>query len=203
MTYKRYENYKDSGVEGIGKMPEHWQQKKLKYLVKTTKGFAFDSNLFEDFGIPVIKATDIKNGSVQNASSFIDPNLLGEYKNVLLCEDDILISTVGSKPEVINSAVGQVAKVSKEIEGALLNQNTVILRVKTIMEVLRQYMFFPLFSYSFRKHLDLYAHGTANQASLSLQDILEYNLCVPPLQEQQQITKLITTKSKEIDSLMY
>jgi type I restriction enzyme S subunit len=29
---KRYEEYKDSGVEWLGVIPEHWNIKKTKYL---------------------------------------------------------------------------------------------------------------------------------------------------------------------------
>ncbi|MGB9812882.1 MAG: hypothetical protein ACPLRZ_01455 [Thermovenabulum sp.] len=34
MGYKRYEKYKDSGVEWIGKIPEHWTVCKLKPILK-------------------------------------------------------------------------------------------------------------------------------------------------------------------------
>ena len=30
----RYENYKDSGVEWLGEIPEHWEVKKLKHIAK-------------------------------------------------------------------------------------------------------------------------------------------------------------------------
>ena len=30
--YKAYPAYKDSGVEWIGQVPEHWQVKRLKHL---------------------------------------------------------------------------------------------------------------------------------------------------------------------------
>ena len=31
--YKAYPAYKDSGVEWIGQVPEHWQVKRLKHLI--------------------------------------------------------------------------------------------------------------------------------------------------------------------------
>jgi len=30
---ERYEKYKDSGIDWIGEIPEHWQSKKFKYLL--------------------------------------------------------------------------------------------------------------------------------------------------------------------------
>ena len=35
---KKYDNYKDSGVEWIGKIPEHWDVKKLKFISKICNG---------------------------------------------------------------------------------------------------------------------------------------------------------------------
>lgn len=35
---KRYEKYKDSGIEWIGKIPEHWTIKKLKFIAKICNG---------------------------------------------------------------------------------------------------------------------------------------------------------------------
>ncbi|MGA1826609.1 MAG: hypothetical protein ACMUIP_18300 [bacterium] len=29
---RKYEKYKDSGIEWIGEIPEHWEVKKLKYI---------------------------------------------------------------------------------------------------------------------------------------------------------------------------
>ena len=37
---KKYDNYKDSGVEWIGKIPEHWDVKKLKFISKTLKNIS-------------------------------------------------------------------------------------------------------------------------------------------------------------------
>ena len=33
MSLLRYPNYKDSGVEWLGDVPEHWKLKRIKYLV--------------------------------------------------------------------------------------------------------------------------------------------------------------------------
>jgi type I restriction enzyme S subunit len=35
---KRYESYKDSGVEWLGEIPEHWEVKRFKFLAQSNKG---------------------------------------------------------------------------------------------------------------------------------------------------------------------
>lgn len=51
---KKYENYKDSGLEWLGMVPEHWESMKIKYLFSFGRGLNITkSDLVED-GIPVI-----------------------------------------------------------------------------------------------------------------------------------------------------
>lgn len=202
MTYKRYDKYKDSGSEWIGEVPINWYEKKLKYTIKTVKGFAFKSEVFKDNGRPIIKTTDIKQGGIVEPITFINENDANDYTSVMLKENDILMSTVGSKPEVINSAVGQIGLVSKAYEGSLLNQNAVILRPK-IKDINNNLLFYYLSSNNYRKYLDLNAHGTANQSSLTLKEILDFTIVIPDIIEQKQIADFLDKKTTEIDSLIH
>ncbi len=38
MSFPKYEKYKDSGVEWLGEVPEHWDVKRLRYLANARKG---------------------------------------------------------------------------------------------------------------------------------------------------------------------
>jgi len=61
--YKRYERYKDSRIEWIGKIPEHWDVVKLNYLKK--KPFLYGANESPDDYDPelprYIRITDIQS----------------------------------------------------------------------------------------------------------------------------------------------
>ncbi len=35
---KRYEKYKNSSILWIGEIPEHWEVKKLKYVIEVSNG---------------------------------------------------------------------------------------------------------------------------------------------------------------------
>lgn len=50
---KKYESYKDSGIEWIGKIPEHWNVKKLKFIAKICNGQDQKSVLDENGQYPV------------------------------------------------------------------------------------------------------------------------------------------------------
>jgi len=191
---------KDSGIDWIGKVPEHWDIMKLKYLCETTKGKAFKSFEFSDSGSKIIRASDLKNNTVKFGDVYISEETASENINVKLHQGDILVSTVGSKPEVRNSAVGQVAKLPKELEGSFLNQNTVRLEAFE-SQISPEYLFNLLRNDLVRRFFDIHAHGTANQASLSLADILSFSFGMPPLIEQNEICKYISQNIQRIDSM--
>ena len=66
MKYKKYPSYKDSGVEWLGEIPEHWGTQKMKYLGKMfagltdKKGDDFAKEISED-KMPFIPFTNVCN----------------------------------------------------------------------------------------------------------------------------------------------
>lgn len=191
---------KNSGIEWLGEVPTHWDVVPLKYLVRTSKGVAFKSSDFTEDGVGVVKASDIKQGSIRSTSTNLPESFLRSHRAAVLKAGDIILSTVGSTPDVINSAVGQIGEVTPELDGSLLNQNTV--NFKPTRRLNSQFMKYFLFSTAYRKHLDLCAHGTANQASLSLEDMLSFGIALPPADEQTQIVIKTTNTLELIDSLI-
>jgi type I restriction enzyme S subunit len=91
--------------------------------------------------------------------------------------------------------------VPKEIDGALLNQNAVRLELGNDNELTKPYFFYALRSGVFRNYLNMHSHGTANQDSLKLEDILMYTVCIPPKPEQNLITEYLDKKISVIDKI--
>jgi type I restriction enzyme S subunit len=194
---------KDSGIEWLGETPAHWEVYILKHILNTTKGFAFKSDQFIDKGVPIVKASDIKNKTIRlETTHFISEENAMEFNHVKLSTGDILISTVGSTPDVVNSAVGQIGKVPIELDGALLNQNTVRLEVSDKNSIFSEYLFLIIQNENYRIHLNLNAHGTANQASLKLVDLLSYKVALPPLNEQLTIIKHNKEEDQRIQTII-
>ena len=191
---------RDSGVEWLGEVPEHWATLPLKLVVKTRKGVAFKSVDFCDNGIRVVKASDIKEKTIRATDVFLPQAFVKEYPKALLNSGDIILSTVGSNPDVRNSAVGQIGIVPADLYGTLLNQNTVVFDPNE-GRVLREYLFYILQMEGYRDHLDLHAHGTANQSSLSIADMLNFNICFPPIAEQREICQHLLQQQKKLGDL--
>ena len=190
---------KDSGVEWLGQVPQHWITLPLKLCVDTRKGVAFKAVDFCDSGIRVVKASDIKQKTIRESDVFLPVNYLKEYPKAILKTGELVLSTVGSTPDVKNSAVGQIGKVPESLNNSLLNQNTVVYSAKKNLD--QNFLFYVVQADSYRDHLDLHAHGTANQASLNIENMLDFKISTPDLNEQKQITAYLDRKMSEFEKL--
>lgn len=54
---------------------------------------------------------------------------------------------------------------------------------------------------AYREHLDLNAHGTANQASLNITDMINFSFSIPPLFDQARIIDFLSEKLKTVNKL--
>lgn len=181
---------KDSGVEWIGEIPEHWEIVKLKCIVKYFKGNAFKSEDFVDDGIAIVKASNIKKYQIENITSFIAlDNQKKDFERFRLRAGDIVVSTVGSKPEITESAVGQLGYISKDFENSYLNQNTVCFRV--MKKVSSEFLKYVFLSKYMRNEFDRRCLWIANQAYLEVDEILNISICFPSIEEQNNIVSSI------------
>ncbi|MFJ5366762.1 restriction endonuclease subunit S [Pectobacterium punjabense] len=57
--YKAYPEYRDSGVEWLGKIPEHWQLSKLRYMFTFGKGLTITKENLQDEGIPCVNYGEV------------------------------------------------------------------------------------------------------------------------------------------------
>ena len=194
---------KDSGVEWLGQVPEGWKVCKLKHHISTRKGVAFKTQDFCDEGVPVVKASDIKGLSIRGTSTCLPEDFVSLYPKAVLRQGNIVMSTVGSTPDVKNSAVGQIGRVPAELDGTLLNQNTVVFDPDN-KRCSSAYLFFVLQGRGYRDHLDLHAHGTANQASLNVADMLDFPIALPSFNVQRELAEevnVLLTKLSKLEQL--
>jgi type I restriction enzyme S subunit len=191
---------RDSGVEWLGEVPAHWEVVNLKRFISTRKGAPFKSSDFSDAGVPVVRASDIKHLGIRRSGVFLPASFVNYYPRAVLRSGELILSTVGSGPQVKNSAVGQIGRVPETLEGALLNQNTVVFAISD--DSLQENFLFDLVQVNgYRDHLDLHAHGTANQASLNVVDMLNFSVAIPPSDEQLEVSAFVKDRCFKMDAL--
>ena len=76
--YKRYEKYKDSGVEWIGEIPEHWEVSKLKYLTYCLDGKR-------------IPLSSEQRGEMQGDIPYWGANCIIDYVNDWLIDGEVVL----------------------------------------------------------------------------------------------------------------
>ena len=167
-------------------------------LATFQKGFAFKSSDYKNRGIRVIKVANLNQQRFDDAScAFIDESIAKEYMRYELLANDIVISTVGSWINNPDSVVGKVASIPSSVAGSLLNQNAVRLRANH--KVLQKYLYYALSSDDFRNYIVGTAQGSANQASITLEDIKKYTLHVPTYDIQSRIISILSSIDSKIE----
>lgn len=90
---------KDSGIEWIGQIPEHWKIIKFKYLFEIIGGNGFPDKLqgIETGDYPFCKCSDI-NGKqlyIETAKNWVTQSIVNEYKFNIIPKNSILIPKIG------------------------------------------------------------------------------------------------------------
>ena len=179
---------KDSGIEWIGKIPEHWNICQLKRCANIINGYAFNSNHFsKDLGVPVIRIGDIINEMVsfENIVYVQGNNELDKFQ---VHKNDILIAMSGA-------TVGKIGIYDIE-DKAYVNQRVGIIRTKQYGFIKRMFA-----TYGFANYVTLSSAGSA-QPNISSDGILNFYIPLPPIREQQTIADYLDQRCSEIDELI-
>jgi len=124
---KRYDAYKDSGVEWLGEVPEHWTILRVKdTVIKIGNGITpkGGSEVYTDIGIPFIRSQNVYDDGLHIEDvSFISDEIHCDMKGSQLKEDDILINITGA-------SIGRTCLVPIELGIANINQHVAFLRTK-------------------------------------------------------------------------
>ncbi len=95
--YEPYPEYRDSGVEWLGKIPAHWEVKKLKYLCSKSAIYGANAaaDSYSESGIRFLRTSDIDdNGNlIDDNPVHIDPTSVQDYR---LVSGDLLVSRSGT-----------------------------------------------------------------------------------------------------------
>jgi type I restriction enzyme S subunit len=179
---KKYDSYKDSGVEWIGEIPSGWEELPLRFYFSYTKGSngqKLTKTYIEDNkgDFPVYSGQTENNGVL---------GYVNEY------EFDYEF------PLVFTTTVGAKFMSTRLLEGKFsLSQNCLVMIKKK--ECLPSYFQYLLsFDFQYRRELI----PTIIQPSLRMEDLDRMTIIVPPLSEQQQIVSYLDTKTSLIDSLI-
>lgn len=185
---------KDSGIEWIGKIPEHWLTKKIKYLTSQPLQYgANESGCDYDDSLPrYIRITDI---SMDNKLKD-DGKLSLEFdkaKPYLLEDDDLLFARSGA-------SVGKTFLYKKEYGKSAFAGYL----IKASIDKTKAYPKFVYYN-TLSNCYDSWKQQVFTQATIQNIGAEKYNtfvIPVPPLSEQKEIADYLDEKCSEIDSVI-
>ena len=177
-----------------------WKEISLGENINHKKGFAFKSKDYQVEGRLIVRVSDTTSNSVDIASCVrISEEQAINYSDYELSHKDVVIMTVGSWPDNPSSVVGKVVRIPKAAENALLNQNAV--RLRSNGNVNSEFLYYQLKSKNFSNYIVSNAQGSANQASITLNDIFSYQFKLPSDNEQKAIAEFLSSLDDKIDLL--
>ncbi|WP_412561849.1 restriction endonuclease subunit S [Winogradskyella sp. MIT101101] len=194
---RRYETYKDSGVEWIGEIPVSWQLKRIKHTTYVKgrigwKGLRSDEFLEESDSF-VVTGTDFKKGKIKWETCYqIPKERYDEDPFIQLKEGDLLITKDGT--------IGKIAVVKDIPKMATLNSGVFVTRPKTD-DYKSEYLYWVLESDVFKSFYDYNKSGSTIQ-HLYQNVFNEFKFTCPTLEEQVRINKYLIQKTKSLDKLI-
>jgi type I restriction enzyme S subunit len=174
---------------------------KIATVAKVISGFAFKSEEFQENGIPVIKIKNIRLGSVdRSAIQCVPEKYLSLDPKYHVRPGDILISLTGSHINQPNSVVGRVARFPKSFKVALLNQRAGKFIITAPDKCDPSYLYHHLVDEQTRRDIASFAHGAANQANVSPNQVASLKINLPSLPTQRKIAAILSAYDDLIEN---
>jgi len=187
---------KDSGIEWIGEVPEHWNTTKIKYTtyVKGRIGWqGLRSDEFTDVGPHLVTGTDFQDGFINWSTCHrISEERYEEAPEIQLKNNDLLVTKDGT--------IGKVAIVKDKPEKAILNSGVFVTRPYK-ETYLTEYLYWILNSNVFIDYIDIMSSGTTVR-HLYQETFNNFVYPIPNLKEQAIISELISRETSQLDNII-
>jgi type I restriction enzyme S subunit len=193
----KYDTYKDSGIEWLGEIPEHWEVNRLKNVFLFCTGLSITKKNLQDKGIPCVNY-----GEIHSKYGFeVDPNI-----HPLKCVEKSYLTT--KKKALLSKGDFIFSDTSEDIEGSgnftYLNSDTqTFAGYHTIVAKLQQKGNYRFIAYLLDS-IDFRTQIQNNVAGIKVYSITQgllkrLNIFFPPPKEQTTIANYLDRKTKAID----
>lgn len=174
---RRYESYKDSGVEWLGEVPSHWE------LGRISTYFTERRTKVSDKDYPALSVTKL--------------GVFPQWENVAKTNDGDNRKLAKKGDFVINSRSDRKGSSGIAKQDGSVSLINIVLQPKKINSVYSEYLFK---SYSFIEEFYRVGHGiVADLWTTRFEDIKNSLIIFPPLSEQQRIAQFLDDKIAKID----
>lgn len=187
---------KDSGIEWLGEIPEHWLPKKLKFFCFITKlsGFEYTKEweTNENGDIIALRGYNISNGRVNDIKTErISSELSLKLFRSKLYKNDIVYPCTGT--------IGNAA-IIEENDKYHINQNIARINPNSDL-VYPKFLFYNLIADATKKQID-FNNSSSMQPVILIGDLRNITIAFPPYEEQIQLVTIIENALKQFDVML-
>ena len=194
LSLPKYDFYKNSGVDWLGKIPSHWHITKLKFITNIYgrigfKGYTIADRVNEGEGAISLSPSNIIDNNINYENrAYISWDKYEESPEIKVYEQDIIFVKTGS-------TIGKVAIVRNSLEKMTINPQLVVLKdIKCQRYFLNYFMKSPFYQYQ------IYTFRVGGSTPTMTQDSLKSTyIVIPPLEEQERIVKFLDRKCEEVE----
>lgn len=192
-TIRKYNTYKDSGIEWIGGIPQEWTVGNLKRLTDFIKNGTSATQVENETEYKVSRIETISTGEINYSKTgyvqYFDN--IDDYK---LNSNDILFSNINSLEIIGNVAIYD----NKEPLYSGMN----LLRISVNKNCCPKWLFYVLKNSYFKEQVKANAKHAINQVSISVGRLSQIPIIIPIIEEQQKIANYLDKKCREIDKVV-
>ena len=198
MSFPRYPDYKDSGVEWLGEVPAHWRSVPLRFLANGPSGLFIDGDWIESkdiasSGIRYITTGNVGEGKYrEQGEGFISNQTFADLSCTEVLTGDILISR-------LNAPIGRACIVPDLGCRIVTSVDNVIFRPDSVND--RRFLVYLMSSHEHFANTELLARGSTMQR-ISRSILGNVRFCIPSHQEQTNIADFLDHETAKIDALV-
>ena len=193
---RRYPEYKESGVEWIGKIPRHWHVKRLKYVAKILPSNV-DKHIYPDeIRVRLCNYTDVYYNDYITVDTVLEKGSCkeSEFTKFVLRKGDVIITKDSETPDDI----GVPTLVKDDLDNVVCGYHLTMIRPFVCRG---EFVFRFIQSDRTRRYFELSSNGVTRYG-LGKPSIENLLLPIPTDSEQRQIANFLDHKTEQIDELI-
>lgn len=197
--YETYPEYKDTGIDWLGKIPGKWSYDKLSHNLSKNDGGVWGEDDLLQKGKIVLRSTEISQYGTWNLETAATRLLTySEFMKGKLFSGDLLITKSSGSPEHL----GKTALVTDDIEKMECAFSNFMQRLRVNKNYLPKYLFYLLNCKIGREQINYWGATTSGLVNLNGSIIGKFTFTIPLLNEQAGIVNYLDKKTQLIDQVI-
>ncbi|MGJ3522845.1 restriction endonuclease subunit S [Nitratidesulfovibrio sp. D1] len=186
---------KDSGVEWLGEVPEHWRVCRLRWAAQSIKagpfGSAITKDMYTETGFRVYGQEQVIADDFTVGNYYIDIDKHTTLAEYIIFPRDILISCVGT--------FGKISIFPDDAEAGIINPR--LINIRFDYAIIPEYIKYTLTSRAVSTQISMMSRG-GTMGVINVGILKNIIIPIPPVEEQRAILNSLSIHHKKIASLV-